>query len=56
MLPVPPLLVAVIEPVELPKQSTFVCPLIIALNPEAGWVIVTVATEEQPFASVPVTE
>ena len=52
---VPPLAVKLAAPVELPKQRTFV-PEILALKPEAGCVIVTLAVCVQPLASVIVTE
>ena len=52
---VPPDTVKLAAPVELPKQRTFV-PVILALKPEAGCVIVTLAVVEQPLASVTVTE
>ena len=52
---VPPLTVKLAAPVKLPKQRTFV-PEILALKPEAGCVIVTLAVVEHPLASVIVTE
>ena len=53
--PVPPVELAVAAPVELPKQRTLVGAPTLTLSAAAGWVIVTEATEVQPFASVPVT-
>ena len=52
---VPPDTVKLAAPVELPKQRTFV-PVILAVSPEAGCVIVTLAVVEHPLASVTVTE
>ena len=52
---VPPVAVKLAAPVELPKQRTFV-PVILAVSPEAGCVIVTLAVVEHPLASVIVTE
>src|SRR5438034_11504668 len=47
--------VAVADPVVPPKQSTFVCAVIVAANAAAGSVMVTVAVVVHPPASVTVT-
>ena len=52
---VPPLTVKLAAPVALPKHNTLVG-VVLALKPEAGCVIVTLAVVEHPFASVTVTE
>ena len=51
----PPVAVTVAEPVAPPKQSTFVCAVIVAANAAAGSVMVTVAVVVHPPASVTVT-
>ena len=52
---VPPLTVKLAAPVALPKHNTLVG-VALALKPEAGCVIVTLAVCVQPLASVIVTE
>ena len=52
---IPPAALAVAEPVELPKQSTLVWPLMFAKRPDTGCVMVACAFVLQPFASVTVT-
>src|SRR6478736_2686683 len=52
---VPTVGVTVADPVAPPKQSTFVCALMAAVNAAAGSVMVTVAVVVHPPASVTVT-